>query len=1116
MRPRAKKPSPRTSESAPPHAMPSHEKSAPEVVRVWLLGGFRVSVGSRAIEEDAWRLKKVAALVKLVALAPGYRLHREQAIEALWPDLGLRAASNNLRQALHVARRTLHPDPEVASGYLSVSGEQLVLCPQGSLWVDVEAFEEAADTARRSKDPAAYRAAIELYSGDLLPENRYEEWAESRRQELRQTFLSLLVELARLYEERGAEEELEPAVQALQRALAKDSTNEEAHVSLMRLYASSGRSGEALRQYERLSEALSGGLGAEPSASARALREEIASGRFPATLTEPAGLPAGETVAGGGVGKHNLPAQRSSFVGREGEMLEVKRALAMTRLLTLTGAGGSGKTRLALEVVRDLVGAYPDGVWLVELAPLSEGRLVPQAVAKAVGVPEQSARSLVDALVEALRAKEMLLVLDNCEHLVEAAARLVAVLLDSCPRLRILATSREALSVAGESRWPVPALSVPDPRRSPTVGELERSESARLFAERARHRHPSFTMRSENARAVAEICRRLDGLPLAIELAAARVGTLSVQQISEKLEDSLKLLTVGDRTAVPRQRTLRGTLDWSHDLLSEPEQKLLRQLSVFAGGWTLEAAEAVGWSNDIEQGETLDLLSGLVEKSLVVSEPTEDGRVRYRLLEPVRQYALEKLEESKKAESVRRRHAEYFLALAEEAEPELWGPEDKAWLERLEAEHDNLRAALSWTLERREAEPALRLAGALWRFWITRGYYEEGRRWFEEALEKGERTAVRARVLARLGHLALWQGDLSRAKTAAQEGLKVSKETGIEGMFTADFLIILGEVAVRTKGHNERAKELLEAALVLSRETGDRRGMAWSLGSLANMSSSQGDHERAKELYEEGLALSRELGGAETIGVQLLSLGYEYLLEGNHERAAALNEEAATLLRNRGYRTGLEKALDNLGWAALVRGDHDRASELFEESVALCKELGDKLTAAESLEGLACTAAAKGEAERAARLFGAAQGQYEAGGYHHTPRERALREPYLAAARSRLNGALWGTNLEEGRTMTLEEAMGYALSEEEDVAPSSPTPEQSSSEQPAALTRREEEVAALVARGLTNRQIASDLHLSERTVENHVSKILRKLDLTSRTEIAAWATEQRLIAPNPD
>jgi len=485
------------------------------------------------------------------------------------------------------------------------------------------------------------------------------------------------------------------------------------------------------------------------------------------------------------------------------------------------------------------------------------------------------------------------------------------------------------------------------------------------------------------------------------------------------------------------------------------------------------------------------------------------------LLEPVRQYAQEKLKERRNAESVRRRHAEYFLTLAEEAEPELWKSEDAVWLERLEAEHDNLRTALSWALERGEAELVLRLAGALWRFWMTRGYYEEGRSWLEGALEKGGRAGARAQVLAGLGHLALWQGDLSRAETSAQEGLKLSKEAGLKSAIAADFLIILGEAA-RTRGDSERAKELLEEALVLSREAGDRRCIAWLLGSLANVSSSQGDHERAKELYEEGLALSRELGGVETIGAQLLSLGYEFLLEGDHERAAALNEEAATLLRNRGYRTGLEYALDNLGWAALMRGDHERAAELFKESIVLCKELGDKSTAAESLEGLACAVAAKGEAERAARLFGAAQGLYEAGGYHHTPRERALREPYLADTRSRLDGAVWETMFKEGRAMTLEEAIGYALSDEEDVAPSSSTPEQSRSEQPAALTRREEEVAALVARGLTNRQIASELHLSERTVENHVSNILDKLRLVSWAEIAAWATQQRLIATNPE
>jgi predicted ATPase len=340
----------------------------------------------------------------------------------------------------------------------------------------------------------------------------------------------------------------------------------------------------------------------------------------------------------------------------------------MTKLLTLTGAGGCGKTRLALEVARGLVGACPDGVWLVELAPLSEGVLVAHALASVLGVNEQPDRSLTDALVDFLGAKRALLVLDNCEHLVDAVARFVDTLLDSCSHLRVLATSRESLNVEGELNWLVPSLSVPSLGQSPRVEELERYESVRLFVEQARHRNPDFSLTSENANAVARICEQLEGIPLAIELAAARVG-LSVEQIAARLDDSLRLLSAGSRTASPRQRTLRGTLDWSHALLSEPERRLFCRLSVFAGGWTLEAAEVVGAEGDTEQDEVLDLLSRLVEKSLVVAEATGGGRVRYRMLEPIRQFAREKLEEGGEAEEVRRRHAGFFLALTEEPEP---------------------------------------------------------------------------------------------------------------------------------------------------------------------------------------------------------------------------------------------------------------------------------------------------------------------------------------------------------------------------------------------------------------------------------------------------------------
>jgi predicted ATPase len=502
-------------------------------------------------------------------------------------------------------------------------------------------------------------------------------------------------------------------VQVLQRALAEEPINEEAHVGLMRLYASSGRSGEALRQYVRLSEALTDELGAEPSASARALRKVIASGRFPTFRTQPAARPTEESAAG--VGTHNLPSTMTSFVDRERERVELKRERAMTRLLTLTGAGGTGKTRLAQEVAKDLVGAYSDGVWLVQLASLREPELVEQVVAGTLGVRERPGRPLGATLAEELRTKNVLLLVDNCEHLIEAVASLTDELLGACPKLRILATSREALHVPGEVVRRVPSLPVPEPKDSALLTKegLARFAVTRLFLERAprmREEDTAFCEESVSAggrvQAVARVCRKLEGIPLAIELAAARTATLSVEQIEERLEDSLGLLTTGFQTADPRHRTLRATLDWSYALLSEAERVLLARLSVFAGGWTLEAAEAVGSGDGVGDDEVLDPLSRLVDKSLVgVEEGEHDGAVRYKMLEPVRQYAREKLRESGEEEAVQGRHAGFFLALAEEAEPELAGTQQEAWLKRLEREHANLRGALAWALDPAVAKP---------------------------------------------------------------------------------------------------------------------------------------------------------------------------------------------------------------------------------------------------------------------------------------------------------------------------------------------------------------------------------------------------------------------------
>ncbi|HEX6708727.1 MAG TPA: BTAD domain-containing putative transcriptional regulator, partial [Rubrobacter sp.] len=581
------------------------------VVRVWLLGRFAVSVGSRGIPERDWRSRRAADLVKLLALVPGHRMHREQLIDLLWPHLGKEAATNNLHHTLYAARKLLGPEPSTSSRFLGIRSNEVELCPEGRLWTDVEAFEEAALAARGNREPAVYRAALELYAGDLLPENRYEEWVETRRMELRETHLSLLVELSRLYEERG---EVERAIEALGQMVRKDPTREEAHAGLMRLFAASGRRGEALSQYRLLAEILHREFASEPATETTRLCEEIREGRSPQIRHPSLTLP--EALYDD---RHNLPPVRTSFVGRKREVTEVKRLMAMTSLLTLTGTGGSGKTRLALEVGRDLIGSYRDGVWLAELARTSDPDLATHAVSTALGVREQPGHPLMGTLADHLHGKKLLLILDNCEHLVNAAAILADTLLRRCPDLRILATSREPLEIPGEVSWRVPSLSVPG-MDLPSPEDLPRYEAVRLFVERARSRLPPFELTPANAGAVAEVCRKLDGIPLAIELATARLPLLAVDQVVERLNDSLELLSSTTRTVAPRQKTMRAALDWSHDLLSEPERVVFRRLSVFAGGWSLQAAETVASGDGLSEDDILDLLSHLVDKSLVVTE----------------------------------------------------------------------------------------------------------------------------------------------------------------------------------------------------------------------------------------------------------------------------------------------------------------------------------------------------------------------------------------------------------------------------------------------------------------------------------------------------------------
>jgi non-specific serine/threonine protein kinase len=839
----------------------------------------------------------------------------------------------------------------------------------------------------------------------------------------------------------------------------------------MRLYASSGRPGVALRQYRWLSEALSSGLGAEPSASTRALREDIAAGRGQASLTQSAGHPM-EQIPGGGVGTHNLPAQRTAFVGRELEMVEVKRALAMTQLLTLTGTGGLGKTRLALEVASDLVGAYPDGVWLVELTPLTEEVLVPQAVAKAVKASEQPDRPLTETLVDVLREKKLLIVLDNCEHLVEAAAQLVDVLLSSCPHLRVVATSREALGLEEELLWRMDPLSVPDaPRngdrdahRAPAAGELERYDAVRLFVERARRYSPQFELGPENAGAVVQICRGLEGMPLAIELVAARMDVLAEGQIAERLGRALGLLRSSSRTANPRHQTLRTTLSWSYELLGEAERRLFGGLSVFADGFSLEAAEAVGEGVGIQRSDILESLLILIDKSLVAARPTGDGSARYRLLEPVRQYARECLGDSGKFEEVMRRHAEFFLALAEEAAPQLAGAQQQDWADRLEADHDNMRAALSWSLES-ESETALRLAGALARFWEMRTHFLEGSSWLEAALRQSCRAeaATRAKLMSEAGTFAFYRTDFENA------------------------IVLHGE------------------ALELYRQVGDDSGVAFALVCLGAQYAEMGDHESAAPFFEEGLALSRSIGDKRTTAGTLHNLADVERQRGNYERAKALGMESIAVAREI-EDTWLTAMC--VGWVGMLSvwsdEEHDQGEGYLKEALALNRELGNWAYVAYCLEGFAGLAGARGQGARAARLWGAVDALRTSIGAPLPPEPRPYYERSMAAARALLGEEAWEAAFAEGGAMSAEEATEHALSEEVAHAAERPLADGGTSMR---LTRREREVADLVARGLSTRQIAQELVISERTVDKHVANLLKKLNLRSRDQVAARIAE---------
>jgi predicted ATPase/DNA-binding CsgD family transcriptional regulator len=738
----------------------------------------------------------------------------------------------------------------------------------------------------------------------------------------------------------------------------------------------------------------------------------------------------------------NLPAQLSSFIGRDLELAELKPLLSQVRLLTLTGVGGCGKTRLGIQLASAARDRFRDGVWFVDLASVSSPAQVPLAMAAALKVAEKPGRSLEESLWDELAPNRLLIVLDNCEHLIESSATLAAAALAACPALQIIATSREALNIPGELSWRVPPLRQPD--------------AIKLFLERAAMSRSSSAATGLHKQQVADLCQRLDGLPLALELAAVRLRAMPLEEIVARLEDRFRLLSAGSRTALPRQQTLRATVDWSYELLTETERALFRRLSVFVGGFDLASAEAICSGDGLGAGDVLERLPQLVDRSMVQAEESVEGAARYRLLETLRQYGAEQLQVSGEADRFRSRHAEDFLVRAEGADSQ--GPGQQVYVLWIGRDHDNLQAAIDW-LAGHDPVRRLRLAAALCWFWIMRSQNREGRQQLEAALASSpDRTALRAKALRALGHMTRSLGDISLAR------------------------------------------DELEEALAISEERHDESDVAFTLLILGTSSAIEGDPAGAWTYYERALAVYERLGDRRGVARMQSYLGIQSFGRRDLPRAEAFLEQSLPGLRESKDDTFTANALVFLGMVALDLGQLKRTASLLAESLSLSRPQGNHFAITHALDAMAGLAAAHQQHERALQLAGASSAARDASGLRLPPHLLAPRDRWLEPARRRLGKKAADQAWELGRRLKVNDAIAYGLGETEKVSSDGLTP---------TLTRREKEIAELVSQGLTNRQIADRLVLSVRTAESHVESVRNKLGFQSRAQIAAWFVENR-------
>jgi len=935
-------------------------------IRVYLLGRFRIEHETEVIQLST---RKTESLLAFLVLNPENHA-REKLAALFWGDSSDTEARNSLRNALAVLNKKLGHD------LLVVNRQSVQVNPEYPLWVDALEFETQTSSFLSNPVYDSHAVELDLYQNDLLIDF-YDDWVFTHREHYRSLFLQTLLQLTQQFR---SQSEYEQAIQLTHKVLAFDPANERAHQHLMFCHMALGDRNAALKQFEECARVLKEELGVEPSSATAALSEWI-------KQTPPGIHPLEARIT-------NLPFPFSSFIGRKHEMAEIKHSLSSTRLLTLAGSGGSGKTRLAIQVGMDLLDSFNDGVWWVDLSSLKNDSLVTQSIAKSLGIQDMPGQPLAETIANHIQSKYLLIIIDNCEHVIEESVKAIDFLLKECPRLKIIATSREALGVPGEQIWNISTLSIPDPQRLSIIELLMEYEGIRLFVDRAKSVNKDFALTEKNASFVAQICTSLDGIPLAIELAAARIKLLSPDQIAVRLNDRFQLLTSGNRTALPRHQTLQAVMDWSFNLLNDKERLLLQRLAAFSGGWNLDAAEAVCSDEQLDTNEILDLLSNLVNKSLVIKDGERDGKARYRMLETIKQYAQYVLRKSGAEAKTQERHCAYFLKLANAANPHLGfflpDAEMIKWMNILEPELDNLRSVLNFCeAHLGHLKSGLEMASKLHWYWLVSNQLAEGWDWINKFLLADDFSeTAQAQALVSAGFIACWRGD-----------------------FTS-------------------ARPVLEKSLGLFEEVDDRAGIAFSLHGLGFAANGVGEHERADPLFGQCLQIAREIEDNWIISFALHFIAVGTSFQGKYDLARSQFEEHINLTHEGvGNAQGIGFSLFHLGRIDRLQGDCNSAQVHLTEALQLFWQIGDKRGLGYSLFGFACLAQVLEEPDRAAHLIGVVDSIREDLG---TLLEAILQIEYeqaKAAIQEALGEEIFQIAWSEGNKMTLEQAVQYALTQ---------------------------------------------------------------------------------------